>query len=194
MEALKNFIISLVTTIILISSIELISPSNSMKKYIKLVLGLIIIAVMINPIINFFTNGQDEIISAIENYESLINIDSTDNSNLNHDVNEELTEVFSEDLNSKCNVALKEKFSEYDFDSNIKCNVNYNDMSYEIEEVKVGIKSSKIQAIEKVQISSSYEGIDTVNEYTEDELRISKYLENLLDITSDKIKIYRMNG
>ena len=55
MEYLNNFIITLVATMIFMTSIEIIAPDNSMKKYIKFVLGLILISVMINPIIKFFT-------------------------------------------------------------------------------------------------------------------------------------------
>ena len=47
MEYIKSFIETLVTIIILFSAIELISPNNSMKKYIKFVLGLILIVVML---------------------------------------------------------------------------------------------------------------------------------------------------
>ena len=59
MEYIKSFIETLVTIIILFSAIELISPNNSMKKYIKFVLGLILIVVMLSPIIDFFTEGED---------------------------------------------------------------------------------------------------------------------------------------
>ena len=55
MEYLNNFVITLVATIIFMTAVEIIAPDNSMKKYIKFVLGLILISVMINPIIKFFT-------------------------------------------------------------------------------------------------------------------------------------------
>ena len=35
MEAVKNFVVNLVTTLIFISAIELICPDNKMKKYIN---------------------------------------------------------------------------------------------------------------------------------------------------------------
>ena len=52
MDEIKGFIITLVSMIILISAIELIAPDNSMKKYLKFVLGTILIAVMISPIVS----------------------------------------------------------------------------------------------------------------------------------------------
>ena len=54
MEYLNNFIITLVATMIFMTSIEIIAPDNSMKKYIKFVLGLILISAMINPIIKYW--------------------------------------------------------------------------------------------------------------------------------------------
>lgn len=42
MEALKKFVITLVTVLIFMSAVEMIAPSK-MKKYIKFVLGLILI-------------------------------------------------------------------------------------------------------------------------------------------------------
>ena len=74
MEYLNNFIITLVATMIFMTSIEIIAPDNSMKKYIKFVLGLILISVMINPIIKFFTGGEQEVINRIKRYEDMLNI------------------------------------------------------------------------------------------------------------------------
>lgn len=194
MESLNKFIITLVTTIVLISSIELISPNNSMKKYIKFVLGLILIAVMIDPIISFFTNGKDEIVTTINNYESLLKSNELPSNNSEFNVNDQLKEVFNEDLNTKCNSQLKEKFSEYDFYSDIQCDVNVADMTYEIKKVKVGIATNKIQSVKKVDIGNDETATNYKIEYTEDEVKILNYLESLFDITSDKIEIYMIDG
>ena len=51
MDYINNFVITLVATMIFMTAVEIISPDNSMKKYIKFVLGLILISVMINPIV-----------------------------------------------------------------------------------------------------------------------------------------------
>ena len=72
MEYLNNFVITLVATIIFMTAVEIIAPDNSMKKYIKFVLGLILISVMINPIIKFFTGGEQEVVKIIKNYENML--------------------------------------------------------------------------------------------------------------------------
>ena len=71
MEEIKGFVITLVTMLILISAIELISPENSMKKYIKFVLGCILIAVMISPLINFLGDGEELLVNKIDSYLSM---------------------------------------------------------------------------------------------------------------------------
>ena len=82
MEYIKSFIETLVTIIILFSAIELISPNNSMKKYIKFVLGLILIVVMLSPIIDFFTEGEDKSVSTIKEYENILSTDTKTSSDV----------------------------------------------------------------------------------------------------------------
>ena len=72
MEYLNNFIITLVATMIFMTAIEIIAPDNSMKKYIKFVLGLILIVVLLNPIVYLLTRGEEEIKTTIKKYEERI--------------------------------------------------------------------------------------------------------------------------
>ncbi len=57
MEALKKFVITLVTVLIFMSAVEMIAPSK-MKKYIKFVLGLILITIILNPILQIVEGGE----------------------------------------------------------------------------------------------------------------------------------------
>lgn len=57
-ETLKGLVTTLVTILIFISAVELIAPNNKMKKYIKFVLGLILTSVILNPILQFVSNGE----------------------------------------------------------------------------------------------------------------------------------------
>ena len=123
MEYIKSFIETLVTIIILFSAIELISPNNSMKKYIKFVLGLILIVVMLSPIIDFFTEGEDKIVSTIKEYENILSTDTKTSSDVA--VSNEVEDVFIENLNKNSAAELAEAFPDYTFVSahrkTIKC-------------------------------------------------------------------------
>lgn len=195
MEYLNNFIITLVATMIFMTAIEIISPDNSMKKYIKFVLGLILISVMINPIIKFFTGGEQEVINRIKRYEDMLNLGVT-NEGESKEVIEKQKEAFKSNLNSNCDNLLKEKFSDKDFKSDIKCNINLSDMTYSIDSLEVGVRENGIRIVDKIRINVNDESEEAVsnNEKIDNEEEIKNYLSELFKIPIEKIKLYSMGG
>lgn len=195
MEYLNNFIITLVATMIFMTSIEIIAPDNSMKKYIKFVLGLILISVMINPIIKFFTGGEQEVINRIKRYEDMLNLGVT-NEGESKEVIEKQKEAFKSNLNSNCDNLLKEKFSDKNFKSDIKCNINLSDMTYSIDSLEVGVRENGIGLVDKIRINVNDESEEAVsnNEKIDNEEEIKNYLSELFKIPIEKIKLYSMGG
>lgn len=195
MEYLNNFIITLVATMIFMTSIEIIAPDNSMKKYIKFVLGLILISVMINPIIKFFTGGEQEVINRIKRYEDMLNLGVT-NEGESKEVIEKQKEAFKSNLNSNCDNLLKEKFSDKDFKSDIKCNINLSDMTYSIDSLEVGVRENGIRLVDKIRINVNDESEEAVsnNEKIDNEEEIKNYLSEFFKIPIEKIKLYSMGG
>ena len=195
MEYLNNFIITLVATMIFMTSIEIIAPDNSMKKYIKFVLGLILISVMINPIIKFFTGGEQEVINRIKRYEDMLNLGVT-NEGESKEVIEKQKEAFKSNLNSNCDNLLKEKFSDKNFKSDIKCNINLSDMTYSIDSLEVGVRENGIRLVDKIRINVNDESEEAVtnNEKIDNEEEIKNYLSELFKIPIEKIKLYSMGG
>ena len=195
MEYLNNFIITLVATMIFMTAIEIIAPDNSMKKYIKFVLGLILISVMINPIIKFFNGGEQEVINRIKRYEDMLNLGVT-NEGESKEVIEKQKGAFKSNLNSNCDNLLKEKFSDKDFKSDIKCNINLSDMTYSIDSLEVGVRENGIRLVDKIRINVNDESEEAVsnNEKIDNEEEIKNYLSELFKIPIEKIKLYSMGG
>ena len=192
MEYIKSFIETLVTIIILFSAIELISPNNSMKKYIKFVLGLILIVVMLSPIIDFFTEGEDKIVSTIKEYENILSTDTKTSSDVA--ASNEVEDVFIENLNKNSAAELAEAFPDYTFVCNIDCNIDLSNYSYNISNAKIGISTGKIQdveKIEKVEISNDNQTESKV--YSDDEQKIVSYVSNMLGVSEEKIEIYTVS-
>lgn len=192
MEYIKSFIETLVTIIILFSAIELISPNNSMKKYIKFVLGLILIVVMLNPLIDFFTEGEDKIVSTIKEYEGILSTDTKRSSDVA--TSNEVEDVFIENLNKNSATELAEAFPDYDFVCDIDCNVDLSNFSYDISRAKIGISTNKIQEVEKIEkVEISNDNQTNSEVYSDDEQEIVSYVSNMLDISEDKIEIYTVS-
>lgn len=195
MEYLNNFVITLVATLIFMTAVEIIAPDNSMKKYIKFVLGLILISVMINPIIKFFTGGEQEVVKTIKSYENMLTEGITSEST-SEDISETQKESFKKNLNSNCDSMLKEEFSDMDFKSNVECTINLEDMTYSIESLEIGVEEVGVKVVDKVKINVDDEDEETVSndEIIENEDEIKNYLSELFKISVEKIKLYSMGG
>ena len=192
MEYINNFVITLVATIIFMTAVEIISPDNSMKKYIKFVLGLILISVMINPIVKFFTGGEQELVNAIKNYEIMFYEDTT---NENEDsISKSQIESFKNNLNSNCDNLLKEKFLDKEFKSNVECEIDSDNMTYSIESLEVGVKDGGIKLVDNIKIDINEENEEAVSNdgSVENEEEIKNYLSEVFKIPTEKIKLYSM--
>lgn len=193
MEYLNNFVIALVITMIFITAVDIISPDNSMKKYIKFVLGLVLISVMINPIIEFFTKGEEGVIDTIKNYENMFYGNITSNSEEKN--NDDRIKAFRENLNKNCDNLLKNQFSSKKFKSNIECNLDLEDMTYTIEKLEIGVEDNGIKLIDKVKINiNESEEAVSKKDKIENEDEIKEYLSDTFKIPEEKIFLYSMGG
>jgi len=191
MESLSTFIITLVTTLILMTAVELIAPDNSIKKYINFVLGLILISVMLTPIISFFSQGEIKIINEISKYEK--DFATTIKGDENGKVDTKRNEAFKKNLDKNCEKLLEEEFKGREFKSNISCNFDLENMKYSIDKVEIGVKDDSIKKIPKIEIntSDSSEVISRESEVNDEEV-IKIYLEQVLNIKAENIKVYKI--
>lgn len=186
MELINNFVITLVTTLIFITAIEIIGPDNSMKKYLKFVLGLILIAVLLNPIINFFSKGEGVVTKAIDKYEKEITNSSTKGKNTS-DKEKLKEESFKDNLNKNCVSLLTNKFEDYNFKSEIECDVNFTDMSFKVNKLIIGIQKKGVKKVEQVDLNKEKQ-----NEKAEDNIQkeIKKFLSEEVKVDEGKIQVY----
>ena len=97
---------------------------------------------------------------------------------------------------ANCDNLLKEKFSDKDFKSDIKCNINLSDMTYSIDSLEVGVRENGIRLVDKIRINVNDESEEAVsnNEKIDNEEEIKNYLSELFKIPIEKIKLYSMGG
>lgn len=193
MDEIKGFIVTLVSMIILISALELISPDNSMKKYLKFVLGTILIAVIISPILSIISNGEKNITNNISEYIDLANRKSIETNSENKESTSEI--AFKENLQENCNKLLKEKFKDYEFISDINCELNMKDITYSINKVKIGVKDKDVSKIKKIVINNNEESteVSSKEEKVKNKDEIINYLAEILNISKEQIMIYKLD-
>lgn len=193
METLKGFVITLVTTMILITAVELIAPDNSMKKYLKFVLGLILIVVILNPIMKFFNVGENELKNSISSYEKNLKEKEADN-DINVDSNKLREESFKNNFNKNCENMLKNKFKDMEFKCEVDCNIDFKGVKFDISSINVYIKDKKVKKVvnvEKVEIDTSKESKKKENK-NEEYKDVVNFLKSELEISENKINIYKM--
>lgn len=193
MEEIKGFVITLVTMLILISAIELISPENSMKKYIRFVLGCILIAVMISPLINFLGDGEELLVSKIDSFLSIPK-EETEVSSSFEESKDTRSEVVLNNIEYNLNRLLKEQYSDSDFKVKIQGDIDMDNIEYSIEKIEVGVKDKGILNIEKIVINEEESTeVSTNSENVKNKHEIIGFLKDTLKISEDKISVYRLN-
>lgn len=191
MEYIKSFIVALVTTIIFITAVEIIAPDKPIKKYIKFVLNLILVSVLLNPIVYLFTKGEGEIIGAIKKYEENLFQGSTISES--ESIKDKREEAFKENLNKNCERLLEEKFDEKTFECDVMCDIDLNNMTYNIQKVNIGVKDNKIKLIKKIEINTSKSTeVMSSKDTVEGSDEIIDYLTEELNVSREKIDVYKM--
>lgn len=193
MEALKKFVITLVTVLIFMSAVEMIAPSK-MKKYIKFVLGLILITIILNPILQIVEGGEKNFTDVINNYEQAFskdrdtaNFDSI-NTLSKSNTDDERKKAFVDNFNKNCDNILKNNFKEMNFKSEVDCDVDFSKVAINVKKLRIGVSSNKINKIKKIVISK---GADENNEGKNAEYsEIADFASNELNIPKDKIEVY----
>lgn len=195
-ETLKNIVITLVTMLIFISAVELVSPNNKMKKYIKFILGLLLVTVILNPILQLISNGEKNIVDGIKGYEKIISqnenktdLDSINTLKSNEDKEDDRKKAFINNFNKNCDNLLKNKFKDMTFKSEIECDVDFTNVTLNVKKLRIGITDSKVTKIKKVVINESSNS--STKEESEEYAEIVNFASSELSIPKEKIEVYK---
>lgn len=192
MEIIKAWISNICTVVLFITAVEIILPDNSLKKYAKFVLGLILMTVIINPIMKVYDKNFDinvmssNVEKAIEIKESKSNMEEYKKNNLNATL-----ETFNSNLKKLSEEKLEEKFKDMDFEVKVKSDIEHNQVK--ITSIEAGIKEKGIQKIKKVTVESFKSEKENTNENENERFNeVKQFLSKELNIQEKLIKIYQL--
>lgn len=191
MELLNKFVITLVTILIFITAVEMIAPDNSMKKYLKFVLGLILITVILNPILTIILNGEEELKDVISSYEREYNTDKKDEKD-SENIIKIKEESFKENFNKNCENMLKQEFKDLEFKCNIDCLVDFNDNNFTINKLNIEIKDKRVKKVEKIEKIDIDSNKDKGNKANKEYKDVVRFISKELNIDENKIDIYKI--
>lgn len=188
---LREWIINICTAVFFITAVEMILPDNSMKKYSKFVLGLILITVFINPIISIFNKNFD-----MSAYTTKISREIDKNSEgsstrieeyKKEDIRSTL-ETFKTNLEKNCEEKLKQKYPDGTYDVDAEVDYDTEKESVSIKKVCVSVDYSTVSVVKKVTINLQNDEKEG-GTYQKKDDEIQSYLSSQLDVPKDLIQI-----
>ncbi|MBK1810996.1 stage III sporulation protein AF [Clostridium sp. YIM B02505] len=182
MDLLRSWIISLCTTLIFMTAIELLLPDNSTKKYVKFVLGLILIAVIINPFIRLFTKNTIDINTFVAKYENLAT-SNTDNSSTTSVTEEK----FFSNLEKNCAQLIKTNLSDLNCDVKILGKLDVKATNFDINHIEVYVKDKKVSSLDNTTVNNTNK--QEFNSTTSKQIK--SILSKELNIDEKKIYVYK---
>lgn len=195
LQVLREWLIGICTAVFFITAVEIILPDNSLKKYAKFVLGLILITVFINPLIKVFDRNFD-----INTYTSnaIQSLDAKKTENEFQKYKEknikDTLEVFKLNLQTNCEKKLKEKYPDSNYKVQVEASYDDNNDKLVIKDIKVGVKDGSIERIKKIKIGDDSKTVDNGDKEINNEKSqaIKKYLGDELNVSKDVIQVYKI--
>ncbi|OAA92216.1 stage III sporulation protein AF [Clostridium coskatii] len=195
LQSLKEWLINICTALFFITAIEMILPDNSMKKYCKFVLGLILITVFINPVVKIFNKDFDinqYTENAIESFEKGFNSKSQLNefNDYKKKSMEDTIETFKMNLEAKCEKSLKEKHPDESYKVKIDANYDEQNNSVCIKNVNVQVKDGSVEKIKKVDINTKSTSVSNLDSGDDDKnVKLKTYLSQELNVSKNIIHV-----
>lgn len=121
-EFVKNWITNIVVVIFFIAFIEILLPSSNMKKYINMILGLLIIIVLINPIIKLMSSDINIDREVFYNLQSYNTFKIEGESKYVENQNQQITEVYKKKIENEISDFLRTDVDYSVLDVNVSIN------------------------------------------------------------------------
>lgn len=167
-DSLKSWIINIGCTLFFITAVEMILPNNSMKKYAKFVLGLVLITVVISPVLSIFYGGvnnsayANKILTELQGNNVTNNIKNYQEKNI-----ENTLSTFQDNLKVSLEKMLKDKFSGYNFAVQAVAEYNKENNEFQIRSITVKTSCVRIEDVESFlvqQLSISKDNIKVLKD------------------------------
>ncbi len=190
MNFLNTWLQGIIVCVIIATIIELILPSGSTKKYIKVVLGMFIVFNIITPVINKITKNNFEISSIINMDEYSKKMKTYETSSQNQVSSNANEQTIKQIYISKLEKDIKNKLKEKNYTvSKIEIEINENE-EYSIKQINLLVQKDEEETEEKQANAIEIENIETINIQVNENIIPEQKEENISVNEISKIKQY----
>lgn len=190
MNFLNTWLQEIIVCVIIATIIELILPSGSTKKYVKVVLGMFIVFNIITPVINKITKNNFEISSIINMDEYSKKMKTYETSSQNQVSSNANEQTIKQIYISKLEKDIKNKLKEKNYTvSKIEIDINEN-KEYSIKQINLLVQKDEEETEEKQANAIEIENIETINIQVNENIVPEQKEENISANEMSKIKQY----
>lgn len=197
-EFLKNWVIDIAILFVIVSLVEIVVPNSNMKRYINVVIGMLIIIVIIAPFVSLIKHDYDIDKEIYRNIINQFESNESKDSKLLSAQEMQIKEIYINKLKNDIKKLINEE-SDYEVvDVNVyisEKNEDYGDiegielvLSNEIEKEKNSEDVVNVIKIEEIKVDSKKQDTEKLKEFKDDE--IEKLIFERYNISKDNIKIY----
>lgn len=195
MSFLTEWIMNIVVFILLAMIVDMLLPNSNMKKYTKMVTGLLLIAIIITPLIKVFSKDFDQILTSFSSERA---VDNKKLENLIETKKKEIQAVQDEYTLEQVAVQMKNDVKEELMDRygmqiqniNLEESGQKNDGKNPIDKVIVYLEEAKensIAAIEPIEIQADQPKND---KHLKEMESIKETLADQWNVTTDQIELH----
>lgn len=188
MEGLKTWITTICAGVFFITAVEMILPNNSLKKYAKFVLGLILMIIIINPIIEILNGTAVDVSSYLNEYENILENEEEKSTEQKSNNIKNTQVVFEKNIEKIALKTLKEDYPKDSFEINVKTKYDEEENIFSIESIDILLDEGGIKPIKKIEINKETEE-DSANKEV-DNKEMKKLIGKTLSIDEKSIHIY----
>lgn len=195
---LNSWAQGIIVCVIIATIIEMILPQGTIKKYVKVVIGIYILFTIVSPIISKIYGKNMATNNLIDTSKYMADMEKNSNNiakKIEDNNSKTLKDIFTQNLEEDIKSKLKEK--KYNVTS-LSIKIKGNE-KYLIEQIKLSIEKNektlqknedKEIIVNKIAISNEKYIEDEDKKITEEEKeKIKKYLENTYGVNSEDILI-----
>ena len=205
LDALVNWVTQIIMFILLASIIDLLTPESAMKKYIKLVVGLLLILILMQPIFSLFNHSVESALHKTfteinnktetdQNVENLINlqkdeIESTQHAYILEQMAVQLEEVAKEPLREEFDLTIQN----IEFAFQPEKEISSETLEEIIVYVQEGDEERTVDHVEEIIIHTDKREQDTSSNEDTDE-SVIELLEGVWEADDQVITIVKEGG
>lgn len=205
MEFLTGWVANIILFILLATILDMLLPNSNLQKYVKMVVGLLLLVIILNPILNLFNYDVEEIIAAAapfasskeKNIENLIEmkkkeIQASSRAYILEQTAVQMKEEVEDEVKNKFNLEVSHLSIEVDENIDVSSTDSTKHFSVQVQLVeKNEAKDEAVPAIAEVKINTKTP-FERKTSHT-DEKKIISYLASEWELNTDQI-IVAMEG